>query len=162
MITKVSVPQIPVAEIFSALKKTPAGQSLRTTPRFNLFKDSEPLSHWRSVLGPSAVTYSHMKFVHKITMRFLKDEVAADHEKFTINDRQTLLLAAACHDFGEAIIDDNGIGDIALIFKNKKHEEIERKVFIQVLDLMDLDKSLKRNLIDSYAKVVGGGKFFAL
>lgn len=155
MSNDIVLPEIPVKEIFAALRKTSAGRSLQRMLRFGLYKDPKETSvHWKKILGPSAATYTHMQYLYYFLSNFLKNELSRDPALFNREKQRVLLMASSCHDFGEAIIDGEGIGDIAAPLKNKKHEEKEREMFERVLGLLKLDKNIISELKEAYQNVV--------
>lgn len=144
-----------VKELFVALRKTPAGKYLSSSLRFRFYKtDREDPFLWRRVLGPSAITFSHMQYMYKVVSSFLRIELKMNPKKINGGDQNKLLLAAACHDFGEAIIDNNGIGDIPDPLKTKEHQLIEQKIFYDVLKILPLKKSLKEEFALAYEEVI--------
>lgn len=147
---------IPVNEIFTALRKTPAGRSLRQSPRFAPYRhSSESLILWRRILGPSGITYYHMKHVYSILGKFLKVDISARQDIFSSQDIRWLLLGAACHDFGEAILEgEDSVGDIVFFLKNKNHVEKEFIIFQKVLQSLSISDSLKKDLTLAYQEVV--------
>lgn len=148
------LPTIPVAEIYKALVHTPAGKSLRTTLRYNPFRHQrENAKHWRKMLGPSSITYSHMKHVYNLTKRALLHEQKMSHKLFSRMEQETLLLAALCHDFGEAVLDKNSVGDVPASKKKAQDEKIEQRVFKQVLKSLELNPKLKVKMWKSYYEV---------
>lgn len=148
------LPTIPVSEIYKALIHTPAGKSLRASIRYEPFRHrSEDAKHWRKILGPSAITYSHMRHVYKLTQKAIKHEQKISHERFSRIQQETLLLAALCHDFGEAILDNNSVGDVPATKKEARHEKMEQLVFKQVLSSLRLNPKLKAKMWKSYYEV---------
>ncbi len=148
------LPTIPAADIYKALIHTPAGKSLRASLRYSPFRhNEEDKGHWRKMLGPSAITYSHMKHVYKLTKRALLHEQKISHKLFSRMEQETLLLAALCHDFGEAILDDKSVGDVPAPKKRALDEKIEQRVFKQVLKSLNLNSKLKSKMWMSYREV---------
>lgn len=148
------LPTIPVAEIYKALIHTPAGRSLRATLRYEPFRhQSEEKKHWLKILGPSAVTYSHMKHVYKLTKKSLQHELRMNPKLFSRVEQEMLLLASVCHDFGEAILDEKSVGDVPATKKRAQDEKIEQRVFKQVLSSLKLNPRLKVKLWKSYFEV---------
>lgn len=149
-----SVPDIPVSEIYKALSRTTAGISLKKNARYEPFRHkTEDHKHWRSVLGPSAITYSHMKHVYKLTKRALDHETQMNPKSHTSLEREMLLLASLCHDFGEAVLDQTSVGDVPAPLKKPDHEKKEREVFKKVLKSLELESKLKQKLLKSYLEV---------
>ncbi len=105
------------------------------------------------MLGPSAITYSHMRHVYKLTKRALQHEQKMSHKLFSRIEQETLLLAALCHDFGEAVLDKNSVGDIPAPKKRAQDEKIEQRVFKQVLKSLKLNQKLKDKMWRSYYEV---------
>ncbi|HEY4496692.1 MAG TPA: hypothetical protein VI432_00905 [Candidatus Paceibacterota bacterium] len=151
------IPKIPISHIFEVLGKTPAGESLKNTVRFNVYRDSESIGLWKMALGPSAITYSHMIYMHALVNYLLHRELTSNPGLFTADEHRELLLAAACHDFGEAIINGEGIGDVSDPYKNEELEEKEADMFQRVLFSLDLDSELKKEMFNSYQSVIRGG-----
>ena len=145
------LPEINVAEIFTALRKTPAAKPLRSMLRFGPFRhETESPQHWKKVLGPSANSFTHMPYVYKFLRKMIATELQISPNFFTKEEQKTLLLAAACHDFGEAVINGQGVGDIIIIWKKPYHEEQEHKVFDEVLAMLKLPKKLKGEISTAY------------
>ncbi len=105
------------------------------------------------MLGPSAITYSHMKHVYGLAKRFMHHELELNPKKFSQIEQETLLLAAVCHDFGEAILDSKSIGDVPATKKRAQDEKIEQRVFKQVLKSLELNPKLKAKMWKSYYEV---------
>ena len=148
------LPTIPVSEIYKALIHTTAGKSLRANIRYNPFRhETEAKKHWREMLGPSAITYSHMKHVYKLTKKALQNELKISPKKFSRVEQESVLLAALCHDFGEAILDEKSVGDIPAPKKKAQHDIIEQHVFKQVLSSLKLNPKLKAKMWKSYYEV---------
>lgn len=105
------------------------------------------------MLGPSSITYSHMKHVYNLTKRALLHEQKVSHKLFSRAEQETLLLASLCHDFGEAILDKNSVGDIPAPKKIAQDEKIEQRVFKQVLKSLELNPKLKAKMWKSYYEV---------
>jgi len=153
-VKQAKLPTIPASEIYKALRHTPAGKSLRANLRYSPFRhNTEDAKHWLEMLGPSAVTYSHMKHVYKITKKALELEQKISNKRFGPIEQETLLLAALSHDFGEAILDDKSVGDIPAPKKDPKHEKTEQLVFKQVLKSLKLDPKLKLKMWKCYRDV---------
>ena len=64
-----------------------------------------------------------------------------------------MLIAPLLHDWGEIIIDGEGIGDITFEKKNMKHEAIEISIFNKVISLIE-EKSAIDQLLNIYLEVV--------
>lgn len=142
---------IPAQEIYHALLHTKAARSLRETTRYQPFRHStESRSYWRKVLGPSGVTLSHLKQVYAITQQLLQHEARVHPRRFSRADQEMLLIAALVHDFGEAILDEQSVGDIPAPLKGAEHDRREKKVFRQVLALLALKAPLKKKIWTSY------------
>lgn len=146
--------QIPVNEIFDSLRKTPAGKYFLSSLRYKVFKtDKDNDFIWKKVLGPSGVTFYHMEDLYELTSFFLKID-SNKTNKIKPREQRKLLTAVVCHDFGEAILQGNGIGDIPDPLKTKAHENIEKKIFYQVIKTLDLNEKLKKEMTTAYEEVV--------
>ncbi len=144
-------PTIPAQRIYKALLQTKAAQSLRETTRYQPFRHSdESPAYWRKVLGPSGITLSHLKQVYMLTRKLLQHEVRVHPRRFSRADQEMLLIAALVHDFGEAILDEQSVGDIPAPLKGAEHDRREKKVFRQVLALLALKAPLKKKIWTSY------------
>lgn len=105
------------------------------------------------MLGPSAITYSHMKHVYNLTLKALKQELKISPKRFSKSEQETLLLASLCHDFGEALIDNDSVGDVPAPKKNAQHDKVEQRVFKQVLESLELNLKLKTKMWKAYYEV---------
>lgn len=146
---------IPVTEIFQALARTPGGKYLKTAVRYNMYREPhETVKFWRSVLGPTAITFSHMKHMYKITKSLMNVELQHNPLKFTSEEQRKLLIGVACHDYGEAIIDGEGCGDISFVFKTGDSVSTEEAMCNKVLDSLPIDEALKHEMGHAYHEVV--------
>lgn len=147
---KLSLPNIPAKEIFSALRKTPAGKYLKTALRFSSFiSERETPALWRRALGPNAITFSHMENLYRVMKDFLIHESGLEDKQ-----KEILFYATVCHDYGEAVIDGKGIGDIPDPLKTGEEDIIEREIFYKILSTLDVGDYLRRRLSESYEEVI--------
>ena len=141
------------SKLATALRSTKAGDSLASTYRWSLFRTDETNSDWREILGATAIDISHGELMYQIGRNFLKLEEG----RYTPQQEETLLYGILVHDFGEAIIDGNGIGDVSAQIKTKEHEAIEVNIAKLVISTLPLEDELIEKLIYSYEQVVEGG-----
>jgi len=139
--------------IATALSLTKAGESLATTYRWSAFRSKESDSDWREILGATAIDISHGELMYQIGRNFLKSEKG----RYSPEQEETFLYGLLVHDYGEAIIDGKGIGDVSTQIKTKAHETAEISIAKQVIYSLPLDDELIEKLIYSYEQVVEGG-----
>lgn len=81
-------------------------------------------------------------------------ELQYNLSKFSPEEQRALLLGVLCHDYGEAIIDGEGHGDIAFIFKTSDSVGAETTICHKVLNSLPIDESLKHEMMHAYHEVV--------
>lgn len=143
---------LPIKEIFSAVKKHPAGDSLKKTERFSGFREDESNEVWREVLGASANTLEHSQLFTGVVSAFLSDE----GDRYSTEERIKLVLGAAVHDFGEASINGDGVGDVAWYLKTDETDKEEAEIAHRVISELDVPDELKEDLHTAYKEVVEG------
>jgi hypothetical protein len=149
---KERVNKYPVGEIFSAVKRHPAGDSLKNTERYSGFRADESTRVWREILGASANSLEHSELFTRLTVLFIRDE----GDKFTQGEKRMLILGASVHDFGEAILDGEGVGDIVWNSKTDETEKEEAEMAHRVISELEITDDLKDELHIAYQEVVEG------
>lgn len=137
----------------TALRQTKAGESLAGIYRWSSFRSSETDADWRELLGATAIDIEHGELMYELGSIFLEQEKG----RFTPEQEELFLYGFLVHDFGEAIIDENGIGDVSAQIKTTEHEKIENGIARAVIDSLPVDPTLKDKLLLSYQQVVEGG-----
>lgn len=140
-------------KVMGALENSPAGVSLSSTYRWKFFRSSESDTDWRDILGATAIDFSHGVLMFRIGDDFLQRE----RNRFTQEQKDTLLYGLLVHDFGEAIIGGEGVGDVSTQVKTKSDYVEEVDMAWKVIYSLDIDHELAVDLIYSYQQVVMGG-----
>lgn len=142
------------SKIKEALSSSPAGESLKSIYRWsgNGFRNGESDNDWTRILGATAQDFTHGEMMYHIARDFSEREFI-----FTNKQEETFLNGVIGHDWGEAIIDKNGIGDISSQVKTTAHENQEYLVFKNVIKSLKLGRSIKKDLVDGYEQTVVGG-----
>lgn len=142
---------VPFEKIAKALEKSDAGKSLKRTERWSVFRADESSKLWREIVGEAANVYEHSLAFFRLGEDFIKLE-----EKILPKDREIFLYSLICHDFGEAIIDGKGVGDVASFKKDKKTEGLEREIAKKVIKSLKLNEQVKKRLNCAYDLVITG------
>jgi len=141
------------AEVIEALDASEAGRSLRNIYRWSTFRQGESDELWREALGITAVDFSHGQLMYEIGRSFLRLEM----ERFSPEKERLFLSGILCHDWGEAILNGRGVGDVSAQIKTRKVEVEESLIARQVIASLSLPASVKGELLDGYEQVVEGG-----
>lgn len=149
---KKRIRNLPIREIFTAVKKHPAGASLKKIERYDNFREGESVKVWREVLGASANTLEHSELFTGIVLSLIKEE----GDRYSMEERRKLVLGAVVHDFGEAFINGDGVGDIAWYLKTDETDKKEAEIAHRVISGLDVPDELKEDLHTIYKEVVEG------
>ncbi len=155
-LTLVNYPQIPhYSKIHSAFENSEAAASLKSIYRWSTFRVNETDEEWREALGPTAIDYEHGYLMVDLAVDFL----AHEKDRFTEPQQRKFLLGIMLHDFGESILkgNDDSIGDVSAQIKTTEHEKKESIIARVVINSLDLDESIKEEMITAYHDVVEGG-----
>ncbi len=138
-------------KIFEAVEKSEAGPSLIQTARWSGFRAGESDEEWLQALGPSAFIMSHMKWFYQYHLVLVEFE-----NDLTPIQRLILKYGTLTHDVGEARVNGVGVGDIAAHMKTTDHEQQEAEIAMQILDSLDVEESVRRDLKLGYRLIVMG------
>lgn len=141
------------AEIHDAFKKSEAAESLKNIYRWSQFRTDESNEEWLDALGPTAQVYSHGWTMMDYGRNFLLWE----RGRFTSDQEKTFLLGLVVHDWGEAVINGKGIGDIGAYVKTAVDEKKESVIARKVIRSLDLSEETKQILTKAYKDVIEGG-----
>lgn len=140
-------------EIKRALADSPAGKSLKEIYRWsgNGFRNGQTNDEWTRLLGATAQDFTHGELMYRIAEDF------CDKEKgFNPEEQETLLYGIIAHDWGEAMISKDAVGDVSAAQKTSKDEEKESVIFRKALKSLKLDAEIKNKLLNGYEQVVEG------
>lgn len=141
-------------EIYNAFVKSEAAESLKTIYRWSTFRDGETDKEWVDALGPTANDFSHGFEMSQLAVEFLVHEKG----RFTKAQQEKFILGLLVHDWGEPILKGvESVGDVSAQIKTEEHEKKESLVARYVINSLDLDQSLKEEMITAYHDVVEGG-----
>lgn len=147
------IPMVSSRQILTALRQTPAGESLTTLYRWSFFRKQESNDDWRDVLGATAIDFSHGQVMYGVGRTFLSHEQG----RFTPEREKTFLLGLLTHDFGEATVEGiESVGDVPAIFKTSDDERKESVVAREVIRRLDVDDETRASLWFAYEQVVEG------
>lgn len=108
---------------------------LTNNVRYNGFRRDESLEEWVSILGPDVLFLTHPQESARVTHDFV-----TTHDAYGIplgnSLRNKLYIAPWIHDFGELILEGEGVGDVQFDKKTEDDEREETKIFNKVLDLL--------------------------
>ncbi len=139
--------------IVAAFQQSEAGQSLQGIFRWSAFRTGETDLTWRQTLGATANDFAHGQLMYGIARRFLEYEP----DRFSSIQQELFLHGVICHDWGEALINDSGVGDISAQVKTAAEEKIESIIARQAIASLNLPLEIKIDLLAGYAQVVEGG-----
>lgn len=134
---------IPIEQIRQIIKKYE--NQLSGLLRYARFMEKETAADWVKLLGPDVVGLTHPDVTVGITEEFIRENTASSLN-LTPREQTLLITAAWVHDWGEMIIDGQGIGDVTYEQKNRTHEDEEIRIF----DLLLVD--IKNQQIAEYLK----------
>lgn len=138
--------------IMSAFGESEAGVSLKNTYRWSTFRGRESNQFWEWMLGVTANDFKHGKLMYGIAISFLHLEPG----RFSSARQETFLFGILCHDWGEAIIDGKGVGDVSAQIKTDKVERKESIIARRVIRSLSLPSDIKKKLLNGYEQVVDG------
>lgn len=111
-------------DYYNLFAESKHGKELETKTRFSDFKPEWVSTElWCKLLGDDVNNLRHMQHTKRIA------EMFCDAEGVDDRTRETLLLTAETHDWGEAII-----GDISLVRKTKDDESREEVAYRQIAE----------------------------
>lgn len=142
------------SKIKEALSSSPAGESLKSIYRWsgNGFRNSQSDKEWSRIMGATAQDFTHGELMYHIARDFCEREYV-----FTPRQERIFLFGVIVHDWGEAIIDKNSIGDISAQIKTKANEKQEGVVFREVIKKIKIDRRTRRELLNGYIQTVESG-----
>jgi len=120
--------------------------------RYVRFISGENPEDWVQLLGPDVIGLTHPLVTAKIMDSFI--EINNTRGIVLSTEEKALLMTAAyVHDWGELIIDGQGIGDITFEQKTESHETTELNIFSLLLN--DVEDEYTKNIIDrAYKEIV--------
>ncbi len=121
---------------------------LSSTPRYARYIVDESLREWVSILGPDVLLLTHGDTTAKIAEQFILHDQIRD-KKLSKEEKSDLILASYIHDWGEIIIENEGIGDITFEQKNEAIEEMEGVIFNKVISSIK-DEAIKEKFHKTY------------
>lgn len=125
---------------------------LGNSPRYERFMTRETVSEWTAILGPDVLSLTH----GSVTADVAKDFISFNKQQgLMLSEEQEdqLLLAAHVHDFGEIMIDNQGVGDVTFENKNSMIEKAEERIFNKVVSEIE-PESEKQRFLASYKHVM--------
>ena len=125
---------------------------LKQTPRYERFMDGENISKWISILGPDVLLLTHGEVTADIAEEFVQYNETKGI-KLTKEEKYQLLLVPYIHDWGEIIIEDEGVGDVTFDDKNDTAEAVEGIIFNKVVSSIK-DELIKEKFHIAYQNVV--------
>lgn len=141
-----------VGEVMSALSRTAGGLSLKEIYRWSTFRRGEADKVWREILGMTAQDFSHGLLMYRIAANFLHLEKG----RFSPEKEGVFLYGVLCHDWGEAIINGQGVGDVSAQVKTAEVENRESVIVRRVIASLSLPAEVKEQLLEGYEQVVEG------
>ena len=109
-------------DLYETFANSEYGKTLEQNTRFSDFKPEWVTTElWCKLLGDDVNNLRHMQHTKRIA------EMFCDAQGVDEDTRETLLLTAATHDWGEAII-----GDISLVTKTEADESREEVAYRQI------------------------------
>lgn len=115
---------------------------LGSTPRYERYMSGESLPQWVELLGPDVLLLTHADATADITDAFILHN-EQHGVTLTFEEESELRLTAYIHDWGEIIIENEGVGDLTFDDKNAENEEVEMTIFNRVIrDIEDEDTKI--------------------
>jgi hypothetical protein len=125
---------------------------LSSTLRYERYMVNETPEQWIDLLGPDVCLLTHANTTEEITKKFIIYN-AKNGLQITSDEKEKMLIAPLIHDWGEIIIDGEGIGDITFEKKNAQHETVEISIFKKVISSVK-EKLVADQLLSIYLDVV--------
>ncbi len=117
-------------------------RSFAKTLRYKRYRRQESLKEWKYFLRNDAILLTHAKEMAGLTKKFLEYN-HLNGVKISKQVKKELAIAAWIHDWGELIIDGEGIGDITYDQKNDFHLKTELNIFKKVINNIPNPKERK-------------------
>lgn len=125
---------------------------LENTPRYARFMIHESISEWTSILGPDVLLLTHREATAKITKTFLSYN-EKQGQQLLAEEKFQLFLASQIHDWGEIMVENQGIGDITFDGKNNIMEAAEATIFNKIISSVG-EESIKEKFSVVYWDIV--------
>lgn len=110
-------------------------EQLENSVRYERYRTDETFEDWINLLGPDVRARTHPHEAARHVHNLITTQEA--HGNPLGNTMKTMLYVTPFpHDWGELIVDGEGIGDINYEKKTAEHEKEERVVFQRVTDLV--------------------------
>lgn len=135
-----------------AFANTEAGKSLQNIYRWKQFRTDEPDNVWVEYLGETANDFSHGILMYNTGVVFLNYEDG----RFIPEKQKIFLMGLIGHDWGEAIINGEGVGDVGAYAKTGAIENKESDMARKAIASINIDKKTKKELVSAYEQVVEG------
>lgn len=156
-------PEINFGKILQIFADSKYGAKLKGELRYDRYRPPAlPKDEWQKLLGADVNNLKHLDLTYGLARQFLIHLQNSGKEKLSGEERETILLAAIIHDWGEAII-----GDITYEKKTRSDEENEYRQIAGIINdifLKDhpqlasqLNGALSRVIIEEGSKL---GKIF--
>lgn len=138
--------------IMQALEKSPAGRSLKEIIRWEPLRSGEPDEVFTKRLGVTSIDFKHGMLMYHIARTFLRYESG----RFTKEEQAIFLYGILTHDWGEVVIDGDGVGDVNAHMKTADIEKEESRMARIAINSLDLPEEIKMRLLMGYEEVVEG------
>lgn len=110
----------------------PHQKQLRNSLRYERYIVDETAKEWESLLGKDVIAISHPQATVEIAERFIAFH--SENQLLITEEEQYLLYTAShIHDFGELILDGQGVGDITFEEHQSTHIQVEETIFDRLL-----------------------------
>lgn len=124
---------------------------LGSTPRYERYMTGESIPEWVSLLGPDVLLLTHGEATAEIADSFILHN--ENHGvTLTFEEETKLRLTPYLHDWGEIIIEDEGVGDLTWDDKDEKSEVVEGTIFNKVISDIP-DEEVKEAFHIAYQEV---------
>lgn len=138
--------------IMEAFGRSEAGQSLKEIIRWSALRLDESDEVFTKRLGVTSIDFKHGMLMYHIARTFLKYEP----HRFSQEEQNIFLHGILNHDWGEAVINGEGIGDINAHFKTADNEKVESRMARIAIASLELPEEIKNALLMGYEQVVEG------
>lgn len=106
---------------------------LTNNVRYDGFRNDESIDEWISLLGPDVRFLTHPQESARVAYDFV-----STHHAYGLpignSLRNRLYIAPWIHDFGELIVEGEGVGDVQFDKKTEDDEKEEIKIFCKIVD----------------------------
>ena len=120
-------------------------EELSSVIRYARYMAGETTSEWEKLLGPTVALKTHGGVTARIVEEFINYDDGRGLE-LSREEGMLMIITGHVHDWGEVIIDHQGVGDVSYDQKDDGDVEIERLMFQILLETIDSEPS--RELIN--------------